>query len=170
MQATPKTRAMLVTGKRLLFASEFQPGSTGQGLEYGFRELGWAVQQIEARQFFPLLPSRAARILAKPLQPLFQAAYNQSILEAAKRDEPQVFITVKGSLILRRTLDELRRMCIKTVMFYPDYHFDHPGLELESFDAYDLFVTSKSFQLEYLEKRLGIHRVGPDRAAILKCR
>lgn len=149
----------LLTGKRMVFASEFHTGSTGQGLQHGFRELGWAVQEVEVRQFFPLLTSQAARMLLKPMRPLFRAAYNQGILETAKRDEPQVFITVKGSLIQRRTLDELRRMSIKTVMFYPDLYFDHAGIDIDSFDAYDLFVTSKSYQVAFLAKRLGVDRV-----------
>lgn len=150
---------MLLTGKRMVFATEFQAGGTGQGLAHGFHELGWAVQEVEFRQFFPRLPSRAVRLVVKPVQPLFRASYNGAILAAARMVKPQVFVTVKGSMVMRETLDELRRMRVRTVMYYPDYHFAFPDVELGSFDSYDLFVTSKSFEVEYLTKRLGADRV-----------
>lgn len=149
----------MLTGKRMVFAAEFQAGGTGQGLEYGFRELGWAVQEVEVRQFFPRLPSRAARLLLKPLQPQFRAAYCQAILETAERDEPQVFLTVKGSHIDAATLRTLRGKGIKAVNYYPDRDFDRPDLDQASLDQYDLFVTTKSYQIAYLEKRLGKDRV-----------
>lgn len=149
----------MLTGKRMVFAAEFQAGGTGQGLEYGFRELGWAVQEVEVRQFFPRLPSRAARMLLKSLQPQFRAAYNHAILETAARDEPQVFIAVKGGHIDPATLHALRRMRIKTVNYYPDRDFDRPELDEASLDGYDLFITTKSYQVDYLQQRLGSDRV-----------
>lgn len=149
----------MLAGKRMLFAAEFQQGSTGQGLAHGFRELDWAVHEVEFRQFFPRLPGRAERILIKPLQPQFRSSYNESILAAARMVEPQVFITVKGSLIRHETLNDLRRRNIKTVMYYPDFHFEFGDIDPVLLDAFDLFVTSKSFQLDYLTKRLGDDRV-----------
>lgn len=149
----------MLTGKRMVFAAEFQSGGTGHGLAHGFRELGWAVQEVECRQFFPRLSSRPGRLLLKPLQPQFRAAYNAAILETVGRDGPQVFVTVKGTLIQRDTLERLRRRGIKTVMYYPDYHFDFADLNGDSLDVYDLFVTTKSFQVGYLEKLLGRDRV-----------
>jgi glycosyltransferase involved in cell wall biosynthesis len=150
---------MLLTGKRMVFAAEFQAGGTGQGLEPGFRELGWAVQEVDVRQFFPRLPSRAWRAAMKPLQPQFRAAYNQAILETAARDKPQVFLTVKGSLIASATLEALRARGIKIANYYPDRDFDRTDLDNASLDGYDLFVTTKSYQVGYLETRLGAHRV-----------
>ncbi len=150
---------MMLTGKRMVFASEFHPGGTAQGLAHGFHELGWAVHEVEFRQFFPRLPSRAARLLIKPLQPQFRASYNEGILAAARMVEPQVFVTVKGSMITRETLEELRRMRVGTVMYYPDYNFAFADVDQASFEDYDLFVTSKSFQVDYLKRRLGADRV-----------
>jgi spore maturation protein CgeB len=50
-------------------------------------------------------------------------------------------------------------MGIRTAMYYPDFHFDHPGVDPESFFGYDLFVTTKSFQLDYLTALPGMSRV-----------
>ena len=149
----------MLTGKRMVFATEFQLGGTGQGLAHGFRELGWAVQEVDYRQFFPVQTSRAARMLIKPLQPMFRAAYNEGILAVAKMDQPEVFVTVKGSHIDAATLKALSSRGIRTVNYYPDYHFEYPGLDQDLLDAYDFFITSKSFQCEYLSKRLGAERV-----------
>jgi spore maturation protein CgeB len=149
----------MLTGKRLVFASEFHSGGTARGLAHGFRALDWAVQEVDTRPFFPSLLSRAGRLLLRPFQAEFRRAYNESILEAATRDAPQVFMTVKGNLVSAGTLNTLRNRGVKTVNYYPDCHFNHPGLDPESIDCYDLVVTTKSFQVESLQQRLGTDRV-----------
>jgi spore maturation protein CgeB len=150
----------MLTGKRLVFASEFHSGGTARGLAHGFRALGWAVQEVDTRQSFPHLPNRAARLLLKPLQGQLRAGYNQSTLEAATRDQPQIFLTVKGSYIAADTLHALRARGIKTVNYYPDRDFDRPDIEAASLDAYDLFITTKPYQVDALTQRLGAARVG----------
>lgn len=44
-------------------------------------------------------------------------------------------------------------------MYYPDVQFEHDGILTDSFLEYDLFVTTKTFHLDYLENMLGAGRV-----------
>ncbi|WP_187970279.1 CgeB family protein [Aquibium microcysteis] len=73
--------------------------------------------------------------------------------------KPDVFLTIKGAGVDIATLRKLRKIRVPTVMFYPDVSFDHPQVSINSFNEYDLFVTTKSFQIDYLSDLLGADRV-----------
>lgn len=143
----------------MVFASEFQQGGTGQGLAYGFRQLGWAVHEVDQRAYFPRASGNFTRAAVKLLQPRFKRTYNEAIVDAARMTSPDVFVTVKGSGIEAKTLATLRAWGLKTVMFYPDRDFEHGGLDRNSFSLYDHFVTSKSYHVEVLRKALDEDKV-----------
>lgn len=143
----------------MVFASEFQQGGTGQGLAYGFRQLGWAVHEVDQRAYFPKANGPLARTAMKPLQASFKTAYNGAIVDAARITSPDVFVTVKGNGIEAKTLATLRAWGLKTVMFYPDRDFEHGGLDRNSFSLYDHFVTTKSYHVEVLRKALDEDKV-----------
>lgn len=151
---------MTTAPRRLMvFAGEFRRGSTEAGLAEGFERLGWTVARIVLAH-----GDRARRTLGKAFDraraPLRAAAYNRAILGAVEGLRPDVFATVKGVSIGPATLGALRRTGALTLNYYPDFHFDHGGLNRESLFAYDLFVTTKSFQLDWLMERLGPERIG----------
>lgn len=86
-------------------------------------------------------------------------SYRAAILRQCSVLKPDVFLTIKGTGIDGETLRSLRAMDVQVVMYYPDYHFDHAHLPVEAFAEYDLFVTTKTFQIEYLAGLLGAERV-----------
>lgn len=56
-------------------------------------------------------------------------------------------------------LQDFKKLGIVSVLFYPDFHFDHSGLSLNDFAFYDLIVTTKSFQVEMLRERFGSNKI-----------
>ena len=87
------------------------------------------------------------------------AAYRRELLQECRSLKPDVFLTVKGVGFSADFLRRIKETGASTVMYYPDYHFDYPGVSIDSFAEYDLFVTTKSFQLEHLARLLGRERV-----------
>lgn len=144
----------------MVLAGEFWAGASARGLSEGFRDLGWAVQEVDQRGFGvrpgknPLL-----RVASRLTRQMAEEAYRVKLLEECYALRPDIFLTVKGVGITGDFLQEVRQTGARTVMYYPDVDFDHPGVSVESFAGYDLFVTTKTFQLDYLENLLGAERV-----------
>ena len=82
--------------RRMVFATEFWFGSTGAGLASGFRANGWAVQQIDTREFFTVGRTTALRLATRLARASMARAYNDAILTAVQQLRPQAFVTVKG--------------------------------------------------------------------------
>lgn len=145
--------------RSLLLAGEFAPDATETALAAGFRKLGWRVDTVG-----PIRSSKgaAARALDRGTALLAAAAYRRRVLHAVRRLQPEVFLTVKGTHLSAALLAAVRGHGALTVNDYPDHHFEHPGLDRESFGFYDLFVTTKSFHVPWLRARLG-----PDRVAFV---
>lgn len=144
----------------MVFAGEFWAGASGAGLSEGFRDIGWAVQEVDYRHY-GARPGRnfALRIASRLTREIADDVYQKTIIEECQTLKPDVFLTIKGTGITRKTLQEIRGIGAKTVMYYPDFHFAHRGLSIDSFGEYDLFVTTKTFQIEYLVSLLGRDRV-----------
>ncbi|MBC7284828.1 glycosyltransferase [Hoeflea sp.] len=144
----------------MLFTGEFWAGASARGLSDGFRDLGWAVQEVDQRDFgVKRGKSPVLRIASRLTRRMAEEAYRARLLEECRVLKPDIFLTVKGVGITADFLQEVRRAGAKTVMYFPDFHFDHPGVSVESFAGYDLFVTTKTFQLDYLENLLGPEHV-----------
>jgi spore maturation protein CgeB len=147
----------------MLFASEFTVWQTAAGLAQGFRLLGWDI--VEVSTMDPIIHSRRIdlRAAGRLLYGSMRKSFNEDLLREADATQPDVMLTVKGNFITAATLRELRRRGIFTVNFYPDYKFEHGhGFNEALVDEYDLFITTKSFQVDYLTQRLG-----PDRVAMI---
>lgn len=132
-------------------------GTTERGLANGFRELGWLVQEVQHPQ--PRggsLPTRIARRLTRKSS---AADYERNLLKECTDLRPEYVITVKGVDISSSTLQKIKSIGTITVMYYPDFHFSHTGVDVETFTEYDAFITTKSFQVEHLKSRLGIKSV-----------
>ena len=116
--------------KRVLIAAELWFGATGAGLAQGFRERGWDVIEVDPHEHFVMGRTRSLRIAAKIIKSSSQRSYNQAIVTATDTLAPTAFISVKGNYIDTETLRHLRSRGVTTAIYYPDFHFDHPGLGL----------------------------------------
>jgi spore maturation protein CgeB len=145
--------------KRILIAAEQWFGATGRGLSEGFRNLGWDVTQVDPREHFIMGRTKPLRFAARFLAKQSQKSFNRAIIHGANIANPSLFLTIKGNYVTSDTLRILRSKKISTAVYYPDFHFDHPGIEIDSFTEYDNFITTKSFQIEYLKNLLGADRV-----------
>lgn len=143
----------------MVAATEFFDGSTGSGMVSGFRDLGWLVQQVDHIAFSGSARSFLLRVASRLTRKGLRRAYQEAVWRECERLRPDVFFTVKGTGLSSALLERVRALGTKTLMYYPDFHFDHPGLDQRSFKFYDLFVTTKSFQLDWLRERLGSERV-----------
>ena len=143
----------------MVAATEFRDGASGSGLIAGFRQLGWLVQSIDRRAFSGSSASLALRAASRLTRVALQRAYQEAVWHECEALRPDVFFTVKGAGLSAALLERIQSLGTKTVMYYPDVSFDHPGIDTESFSFYDCFVTTKSFQLEWLIERLGVDRV-----------
>lgn len=144
----------------MVFAGAFWTGSSESGLSAGFRDLGWAVQEVDQRDF-GVRPSgdllfRAAARLSRQRA---ATAYRRNLLDECRALKPDIFFTVKGQDISADLLRRIKETGARAVMYYPDVDFNHAGVLCDSFQEFDLVVSTKSFHINYLEKLLGRDRV-----------
>lgn len=147
------------TAPSMLMAGSHISYSTEAGLAYGFRELGWDVAEVSVHDSLIASELIALRVAAKLTGSLAARSFNDAILTEAKRLRPDVMFAVKGTYIAKSTVMTLREWGIPTVIFYPDYRLEYPGLDEDMLDACDLIITSKSFQVPYFAERMGESRV-----------
>lgn len=143
----------------MVAATEFWDGTTGAGLVKGFRELGWLVQQVDQGEFVRSPRTLAHRVASRLTRDATASAYREAVWRECCALRPRVFFTVKGTGLTAELLRNIRGLGTKTLMYYPDVNFDHAGVHPDSFPYYDLFVTTKSFQVQWLQERLGPERV-----------
>ncbi len=148
-----------MTGKRIVLAAEFWFGATGSGLAHGLRKQGWDVHELDMQSFFLQRGSLPARLAARLMRRWSVHAYNAAILQAVDEMRAHAFLTVKGLWLLPETLRQIAARSVASVMYYPDFHFEYDGLDQATFPLYDLFLTTKSFQLDHLRKLLDPSRV-----------
>ncbi len=148
-----------MTGKRIVLAAEFWFGATGSGLAHGLRKQGWDVHELDMQSFFLQRGSLPARLAARLMRRWSVHAYNAAILQAVDQMRAHAFLTVKGLWLLPETLRQIAARSVASVMYYPDFHFEYDGLDQATLPLYDLFLTTKSFQLDYLRKLLDPSRV-----------
>ncbi len=144
----------------MVFAGDFRAGSSERGLADGFRKLGWAVHEVDRRNFGANGGrSLLMRGLARLGRQQVEAAFRNEILQACKSLRPDVLFTVKGTGLSAPMLEEAGAGDTRVVMYYPDFKFNYSGIDQSSFAAYHLFVTTKTFQVPWLRERLGTTRV-----------
>ena len=143
----------------VLIAGDPWIGSTVFSVMTGFQQLGWDVQDVNSQYFVKLKGSLIPKLLHKITRKIDIQDYNKEIIEKVKVLMPTAFLTVKGSYIYAETLEEIRNMGVVTVNYYPDVHFSYENIYFSSFSQYDLFYTTKTFQLEVLKEKLGDNKV-----------
>lgn len=141
--------------KSIVFAGSFWTGSTESGLSQGFRTLGWCVQEIDGRDIGAIGQQMTTlRVASRLTRRTSQSIYRKQLIRACTVLRPKYFVTVKGSAITKDLLQRIKGTGAQTVMYYPDFHFNHPDVSVDSFDEYDFFITTKTHQLEHLRERL----------------
>lgn len=141
--------------KSIVFSGSFWTGSTESGLSQGFRTLGWNVQEVDGREIGALgQRNLALRVAARLTRRMSRIVYEKQLIDACTALKPRFFMTVKGVGLTTDFLRRVKETGARTVMYYPDFHFDHPGLSEESFKEYDFFITTKTHQIDYLRRRL----------------
>ena len=144
----------------MLFSGDFRAGTSERGLADGFRRLGWAVHEVDRRNFgFGGRRSLVSRGVTRLMRKGDEAAYRKGVLELCHDLRPDMLFSVKGVGLTRDLLQQARQEGARTSIYYPDLTFNHANVDMESFDQYDLFVTTKSFQVPWLRERLGAGRV-----------
>ena len=144
----------------MVFVGDFRSGSSERGLVDGFRKLGWAVHEVDRRSFGAIGGrSLLVRGIARLARRKVEAEFCDAILQACRELQPDVLFTVKGTGLTRPMLEEAGVGGTRVVMYYPDYKFNYAGIDQSSFSAYHLFVTTKTFQVPWLQDRLGPTRV-----------
>ena len=144
---------------RIVIAGEPWFGSTSFGIAQGFRRMSWEVAEVGSMSSFVQGRSLAVRMLGRLSRPINVALYNREILQEVERLDAQVLLTVKGNYIQPETLHILANRGVMTINYYPDFRFTYDSIDQATFPLYALFVTTKSFQVETLEQRLGKDKV-----------
>jgi len=144
----------------MVIAGEFWRGSTGLGLADGFRRCGWAVQEIDIRHFHPDPGAGIAlRAVRRAISPLADRTFRAAILNACDTLRPDVFLSIKGCAISADLLKGISETGTRTAVFYPDVHFNHPDVDLDTLGCFDRIITSKVFQIDFLAERFGQDKI-----------
>jgi spore maturation protein CgeB len=144
---------------RIVIAEDAWFGSTTFGIAQGFRKLAWEVVEVSPAGSFIQGRSLLLRMLGRIIKPINIALYNKAILQAVAQLQADVLLTVKGNAILPKTLKTLAQAGVKTVNYYPDFRFSYADVNQSSFQYYDTFITTKSFQVATLKDMLGSEKV-----------
>lgn len=149
----------MANNRRVVAAAPFWLGSAADGLTQGLRKLDWDICYVDVRDHFFGARSLAMRLLARAVQRMNIAAYNSAILESVATLEPCAFLAVKGSYLTPATLGDIRRRGVMTLLYYPDFHFEHTDIDQETFVLYDYIFTNNSFLVPFFQKQLDTERV-----------
>lgn len=144
---------------RIVIAEDAWFGSSTFGIAQGFRKLSWEVAEVSPARVFAQGRSLPVRLLGRIIKPINIALYNKEILQTVAQFKAEVLLTVKGNAILPKTLKILAESGVKTINYYPDFRFSYHDVDQSSFEYYDTFVTTKSFQVETLKQMLGAGKV-----------
>ena len=136
----------------MVFGGTFWTGSTDQGLREGFRGAGWIVQDIDMRSYLGWLTGTfKGRVAARLMRESATAEYRQALIQACERLKPDLFFVVKGWAIDFETLAAIKPHVGQTALIWPDYHFDYEGIDLRILHELDCVLTTKTFQISFLE-------------------
>jgi spore maturation protein CgeB len=141
--------------KRIVIAGEFWHGAPAKGFASGFRKLGFDVIEIDVNHFLPLPRTTNLRIASRLLAQQFNKNYNEFILSICRTKNVDVFFQIKGNNVSYSTIDLINKIGIKTVLFYPDVDFNHPGVRLEKTLINKYIFSAKKFHKDFFKKAHG---------------
>ena len=131
-------------------------GDFGSAAPFGhfasaFRASGWHVAELEMGPLLGAPGNRWVNAAFDRLLPRAKVAgLARAIATQASVNNADVVLFAKGMGATPALLDELHGAGIRTINWYPDYHFTHPFVDQQCLAQFDLFVTTKAFHLPYL--------------------
>jgi spore maturation protein CgeB len=137
----------------MVFAGNFRLGSTEHGLAAGFRDDGWNVHEIDIRTYVGFSVSFTDRLVSRLERKDRLAAYRAEIEAVCELLRPDVLFSVKGRGLNADLFNRARRIGVRAIILWPDYHFDYPDIDVNALLQSDLFITTKSFQMSWLAER-----------------
>lgn len=135
---------------RVLTSLQSADGSHADSYKRALQRIGAVVLNVD-----PLLrspeswggwTSPSLKALARGIRPLLRRDHNLSLLRALEGFHPDLFFTVKGSLVGDDFLIEAKRRAVMTANFFPDVSMTAHGKGLrKSLQHYDWIISSKSY-------------------------
>ena len=138
---------------KILLIGRYWQGSADSGIFNGLLKAGAAVQTIDTRHATGT-PAKGTlgKIIFKAHEKYSLRDLPLEIIRQVKLLKPDYLITIKRTELTPEQLAECKSIGVKTVNFYPDFHFDHKTVQIESLKHFDFIFTTKSFHVDYLKK------------------
>lgn len=130
-------------------------GASGRALAEGWRIHEAETDEVDLDTYFPSAGSLPLRIAGRLTHRFAHSAFNAAVASTVARAGSDVMLTVKGNALTPETLARVRAAGASSVIYYPDYHFDHATLDMAVIEGADLVCTTKSFQMDFLDKLRG---------------
>jgi hypothetical protein len=135
-------------------------GADGDAGVRALRRAGWNVQAVPEWEYIPVTwQSLAMKTLGRLVRPAAVREYNRELLDRVELLRAEMVVVFKGTWVLAKTLDELRRRGVACYNYYPDVSFfDHGPYIPAALPHYDWVFTSKSFGIDDMRRHLGVTR------------
>jgi spore maturation protein CgeB len=145
--AAPNSVTYAAAKTRILFVSDTWQGSTGRSLREALAcDERVLLNDIGRDHYLPnyqLLPLRIANRLLAGLQ---RRELAFALIRAVSDFKPHAVVLYKGTGVLRRTVEQIRRSGAVVVNVFPDYSPHAYGKHLQrSMGSYDLVISTKPF-------------------------
>lgn len=142
----------------ILVVGEFTAASKATDLCHGLRSAGWDVMEFESARYLGGVINRSIDHLLQKLFPRSKIdSLSRAVDAAASTIGVDYVLFFKGMGANPEVIENLHRAGRKAICWYPDVSFDHPVFDARTIPMYDLFVTTKHFQLDYLREQRGNH-------------
>lgn len=116
-----------------------------------FRSLGWDVVEVEmSRHLSSPEPRQLHRLIDRFIPHSKIEGLAAAIEDEVARTNADVVLFAKAAGATAQLLDRLYRRGCRTICWYPDRDFEHPFVDAASLPLFDLVLTTKSYQLDYL--------------------
>jgi spore maturation protein CgeB len=120
------------------------------------RAEGWDIAEIDTRTFLGSSGNRWFDRIADRLLPNAKPnALADAVESMVANTSASWVVYAKAMGATQVSLKRLAERGCRTVCWYPDFHFDHPYVYEATLPSFDLFVTTKEFQLAYLRQLRG---------------
>jgi spore maturation protein CgeB len=107
-------------GLKVLYLGEMWLGSCARACLEALRELGCNTFVVDEATYIARGRSTRSRALARLVRREFIREYNDEIIRAAQRFQPDMLLGFKSPYVLPRTLIALRELGIPSYNYYPD--------------------------------------------------